>query len=379
MSNPAQTGESYFHLISCTEDPIETLMAVWITSRPTQYETFLKWNFEATGRRIPTAEDVKDALSSYGHYTSQLRLCTDEHPHTRLGSREQHQANRDAIGLTTESVEEVFKKVVAMSIPVSECISITWGFTGLPISWREQAVRKRNFGFWLTSMREFPMDDFVSTGRFRVAERWQGDVDEYLPKALEGLENAEDHGAGAVLADTFAHLEKAYNKLIELGMTQEEARGIIPLDAKHNGTMFGTLRTLLETVKSRSCWIAQVDLWAPVLQGMVRDLKKIHPLLGGIVSPPCFDRYSNEYKGCSYKLINENRCGDKDPFLPCPIYTAREVAPHVSADVAIKDIWEEIVASDPMREPYLAAAKRHLPIWGQVWGRDPYTGQLKDE
>src|SRR5690606_32978946 len=126
-------------------------------------------------------------------------------------------------------------------------------------------------------------------------------------------------------------IEDGYNELLGMGVPQEIARKVIPLCATHNGTMFSNFRTLLDTVESRSCWIAQADLWAPVMVGMVRDLRERHPLLGAIVSPPCFDRYSDQYKGCAYKLINENRLTKdpatgkmKDPYAPCPLYVMHE-------------------------------------------------------
>lgn len=374
MTNPAQTGDPYFHLVSCTENPVETLMAEWITSRPTQYEKFLEWNFERTGRRIPTALDVQNAL--------------------RFSDREYQTAQevKDLVGLTQEDVDEVFKKVIAMSIPVSECIHFTWGFTGMPISWREQAVRKRQWGFWLTSMREFSMSGYVDQERVDIplhhreayedarTKRSLSEVGDSLAVLQTQADRlGEESSAGEFLYDLLQVMQWGYDELIKRGMTQEDARCIIPLSAKHNGSMFSNLRTLLDTTKSRSCWIAQVDLWAPVLTGMVRDLQKVHPLLAHIISPPCFDRYSDKYKGCAYELINENRMGTEDPFMPCPIYSSRESFQDLDFGTDVEKLWEHLVSQAPERESYLAAAKRHLPIWGQIWNRDPVTGRLNDE
>jgi len=244
--------------------------------------------------------------------------------------------------ITEQEVEEVFKKVSAMSIPVSESIHITWGFTSMPIEWREQAVRKRQWGFWLTSMREFGMDDFVTAGRYAPP----------VPGAV-----SEDNGGLEFFHDFMKQIETAYNKLkYEYGWPQEIARKVIPSCATHNGTMFSTFRTLLDTLASRSCWVAQVDLWAPILTGMIRDLKRKHPLLGMIVSPPCFDRYSEEYKGCKYKLINENRLSEKDPYAPCPLYCMNEESPESMPAV---DPWSLTVKGRRMAGQVLRGIAHH--------------------
>jgi hypothetical protein len=336
--SPANTGDHRFHLISMTNNPLESLLAVWITSRPTEYPAFCKWLQATKGRPIPTAEDVVEAL-----------------------------AQPDS-GITSEHMEEIFQKVCAMSIPVSECIHLTWGFTGQPIEWREQAVRKRQWGFWLTSMREFPMDNFVDVGRVQMPARWEAKPESDAHKAFN---------------DIMAKVQEGYNRLTELGMTQEEARAIIPLGAKHNGTMFSTLRTWLETTAARSCWIAQADTWGPVIASMVEELKAIHPSMGLMVSPPCLPRYGEDYQGCKFKLINENRVGDidgyKDPYMPCPLYVHHEHDGwgHGIAGASVEDFWNALVKLHPDREDYATSAHRHLRIYGQMWNRNPITGELK--
>lgn len=330
-------------LISCTENPVETLFAAWAQSRPTQYPEVFDW---LKSRRYSEAgdPDFRDVESN--------DVITAKHIVIAL---------REGI-IGQSAVDEVLKKITAMSIPVSESVHFTWGFSALPIEWREQAVRKRQWGFWLTSMREFGMDNFVSEGRWAPPVEGAG-----TPEAHEFLE------------DFMLEIEQAYNKLKELGMPQEIARKVIPLSATHNGTMFSNLRTLLDTLASRSCFIAQLDIWAPVLLGMVAELKKKHPLLGMIVSPPCFDRFSNEYQGCKYKLINENRLSKKDPYAPCPLYCMNEDGterPSALADVNPVDLWTQMMGKSGVLPQYIQQGHRLLKVWKEIWQRDPFSGQL---
>ncbi|MCG8434332.1 MAG: FAD-dependent thymidylate synthase, partial [Gammaproteobacteria bacterium] len=279
---------------------------------------------------------------------------------------------------TEEETLDVFKRVTAMSIPVSESLHFVWGFTNLPIEWREQAVRKRQWGFWLTSMREFGMDDFVSEGR------WAPPVEGAVPP-----------DASQFLEDFMLKAEEAYNKLKELGAPQEIARKVIPLCATHNGTMFSNFRTLLDTLSSRSCWIAQVDLWGPVIQGMVEELRRIHPTLGLIVSPPCFKRYEEKYQGCKYKMINQNRLTGEDPYAPCPLYCwneeghdtlipstsidlSDEISTHFSEEVGGEAglRWQRIMEAAEVGESYIEQGYRLTSVWEKIWGRNPFTGKI---
>lgn len=322
--------EPEFRLISCTGSPIETMFACWAQSRPTQYPHLFEWLLENEYGSVVTARMVLSA------FVDQV-----------LGASE---------------IYEAIKKIIGMPLPILESIHFTWGFASLPIEWREQAVRKRQWGFWLTSMREFGMDDFYEDGRWCPPVPGVG-----TPQALQRLE------------EFVAFAEATYNELKELGLPQEVARKVVPLCATHNGTMFSNFRTLLDTLASRSCWIAQVNLWGTVLTSMIRDLRIIHPLLGQIVSPPCFERFENEYKGCKYRLINENRMNQKDKYAVCPLYCFNE-AGHLRSqsqgDADGSALWNLILEKAGTQKKYIDQGIQLLSTWKHIWHRDPFTGKI---
>lgn len=360
--NVKVTKQGKFVLVSCTEFPVETLFAVWLTSRPKQYPKILKLVHDVYDSTLPTGKMIHKLLEVC-RPNSQLSIL-------KLNSfvNSPEFVTKDEIvnsGLTEELVLTTFKNVVAMSIPVSESVHFTWGFEHMPIAWREQAVRERQWGFWLTSMREFDMTSFVDEGNYFVPERFQDDAD------------ADGPSDARVFLDEFMNkIQDAYNTLLGLGMTQEEARNIIPLSAMHNGAMFSTLRTLLNTLNKRSCWISQVELWGPVIQDMSQALRKEHPVLGGMISPPCFKPYSNEFQGCKFKGIMDNRVLGKDPYAVCPLYMSNTnnsefLTPEHRYNTYLQDLSAE-------RPAYAKLAKRHLSIWEDVWNRNVYTGMKKE-
>lgn len=318
--------EPEFRLISHTALPIETVMAVWIQSRPTQFPKVFEWMKKHQ-------RDLKKAQ----HY----QVVTAELVHML----QQHFPDV----LSAATVGDTFKQILRMPLPILESIHFTWGFANLPIEWREQAVRKRQWGFWLTSMREFTMEDFATDGRYRLPPE-----NDYSPESIERFH------------EIIEHLEQDYNELLELGWPQEVARKVVPLCATHNGSMFSNLRTLKETISARTCWIAQIEVWRPVLKGMVSELTNVDPLLGHLVTPPCFDMFSEEYKSCKYVGMNENRLCGKDPYAACPLYVANE----------LKKDWASTLGEAKIEDKYFEQGERLLETWMSIWRRDPFSGKL---
>lgn len=319
---PAKLPE--IRLVSCTRYPVESALAVWIQSRPTKYPEVFEL---LDGTDVVTAKTLKHFFD-HGMLNKQKYLDT-------------------------------FEEIIATDLPVNESVHFTWGFANLPIEWREQAVRKRLWGFWLTSMREFSMADFADDGRYCPPP--DGSVS---PESIERFEE--------MLRD---HHQADYIELMDKwGWPPEKARKVIPLSATHNGGMFATFRTLRDTLKSRSCWIAAIDQWGPWTISVTRDLRNEDPMLSHLVSPPCFDRGKTEFKGCPYALINKNRLSKNDPYAPCPLFMFHTSG--LMGDPNTKD-WEARMLEAGVEQKYVDDGLRLIHIWGKVWGRNPITGELQ--
>jgi len=325
-----QTRTPEIRLISCTHQPIKTVFCTWAQSRPTQYPQLFRVLKEYFDRDVLTV----DALDN-------IRAAYDERVH----------------GVTDEVILEAFKTAAKMDLPVTECIHFTWGFANMPIEWREQKVRERMWGYWITSMREFGVDDFYTEGRW--APPVEGSISE---------------GAQALMESTLQTIESAYTTLRKMDVPAEVARKIVPLCITHNGTMFSTYRTMTQTVAKRSCWIAQNALWAPVLLGMSEELAHVHHLLGNLISPPCFEPFSDTFKSCKYAGINENRMKGTDVYAPCPLYCShlQQDVGHGADDILTWTALLERINSDPA---YLQESTRLLKSYAKIWNRNPFSGK----
>ncbi len=321
-------------LISHTEYPVETLLAVWMQSRPTKFPEFFKWLDTDHATTVATAELVKFAVE------------------------------RDVID--NGIVADTFLDVVSADLPVSESIHFTWGFSNLPIEWREQAVRKRLWGFWLTSMREFTMDDFWDDGRFCPPP--DGSVSE---QSLVRFSEMQEQ------------IQQYYRELQnDWGWPPEKARKIVSLSATHNGSMFTTFRTLRATLQARSCWIAAIDQWAPWITSVTSEIRNVDSRIGSIVSPPCFKEGKDEFLGCKYKVINKNRLSGNDDYAPCPLYCIKDTeTPRNGLELGTRNgdfltVWESVCKNYGVGDNFIADAKRLVKTWRNIWGRDVFTGRV---
>jgi hypothetical protein len=91
-----------------------------------------------------------------------------------------------------------------------------------------------------------------------------------------------------------------------------------------------------ELVRKRSCWIAQTDLWSPIVGELEKIIgKSARPML------PCDDGR------CRFKIDNDLRKARKDPSPPCPI------AAKIEKEKFAEDFAED-AAQYAHRRPYLA-------------------------
>jgi hypothetical protein len=120
------------------------------------------------------------------------------------------------------------------------------------------------------------------------------------------------------------HLLFAHNNLASSMETMVYAQIMMPADFAE------------ELVRKRSCWIAQTDLWSPIVQELEKIIgKSARPML------PCDDGR------CRFKIDNDLRKAGKDPSPPCPVAAKieNEKLPNDAAVEAVKYAH---------RRPYLA-------------------------
>lgn len=319
MSNPTPKVT----LLTWTKDPLETVYSVWEASK--------------TEGKLRTPEEIKEQV-----------------PH--------------------EEVEELFRAVIAQRIPVGEHVDLVYMMENVSVSWREQAVRHRigvtpsperlgsdivvdkipdlaDSSWWSQSMRIQDMGHYATNKQYR------------LPHTVVEL------GKESLFHDTMKVIESAYNELVAAGVPMEDARELIPLGAQHRISWRLNIGSLAHIVGKRGCWILQLGIWGPIIEGMINEAaEKIHPIFRELVSPPCLK--GNKFGGCIYMEECRRRLTGDDALPPCPLH------------LNFHHVDESARGMLPLQLPHVDVPRKDEMIkraeqYRRFWGRDPYTGELK--
>lgn len=296
-------------LISWTHDPVETVYLLWEASRKKT--------------EIPSVEQLKTQM-----------LC-----------------NLDV----EKNVHDTFLKVLTSHIPVSENINFVFLLENVSIAFREQMVRHRvgvkvgerlgvdhipdlhDSTFWSQTMRVIDMGKFSTDGGYHTPDSIRNNE-----LALLGYQSTIDT------------IEVAYNNLIALGVPPEDARMVIPMAAQHRISWGINLSTLAHIVSRRSCWIAQAELWSPIIIGMIEEVcKKVDPIFSVLATPPCMR--GDEFKGCLHEIDAKARVDGKDPGVPCALHLSHTTTDRLKliesteaykkACATFSDFWKRDVCS----------------------------------
>ena len=272
------------------------------------------------------------------------------------------------------AIEGLFRAIIAQEIPCAAMVQFVFMLENVSVSWREQAVRHKigavvddRIGFdivpdlatsnyWSQSMRIQDMGHFAANGAYRrppILDEWKhGDDD-----LLRALANRFD--------DHMFVTQNLYRDLVEAGMQMEDAREIIPLGAQHRISWALNLQTLMRIVGKRGCWILQLGLWGPIIEGMINELAdKVHPIFRELVTPPCVKRGTDEWTGCVFHEENRRRVTGEDQMPLCPLYREHEMTNEEIQDHADRE-------SSSMRNYRLERTAQYQTFWG----RDPYSGE----
>lgn len=216
-----------------------------------------------------------------------------------------------------EEVDKTFHDIIDSELPIKQNLNFTFILDDVSISFREQMVRHKignklgdNYGvdtapdlesstFWSQSIRYLQPREFARNGSYRHPVKLTPDQ--------------------AHMFDTTMHyVEHSYNMLLNMGVSQEDARELLPVGMTHSISWTLNLATIQHVIGKRGCWLAQTDLWEPIIQGMVSELSKIDPYFRTIIAPPCIK--GGKFGACKFKIENDARVLGSDPLPTCPLY-----------------------------------------------------------
>jgi thymidylate synthase (FAD) len=287
-----------------------------------------------------------------------------------------------------EEVRKLFRSVIDQHIPVGESVDFVFMIEGISVSWREQAVRHRigvkpsperlgvDIGmvdvqtipdladsvWWSQSMRIQSMGKFADQGNYRI------------PEAIEQHKDSEKLllGYNALMKD----IQAGYNKLVAAGIPMEDARELIPLGATHRISWKLNISSLQHIVSKRGCWILQLGIWGPVIQGMIRELTtKVDPIFGELVTPPCLK--GDEFTGCIYHEENRRRYTGDDCHAPCPLHVVHHHLADRHPDLSLVERCQRADGGDLSGEgvPMINEMRARAEDYHDFWNRDPYSGK----
>lgn len=281
--------------------------------------------------------------------------------------------------------EEFFARIINEDIPLTEMIDFIFLLEDIPISLREQLVRHRvgvkvgghdyvdtvsdlsDSSFWSQSMRVMDMSSFGF----------------FVPESIRNVPLISKRKSSlAIYQEAMDNAAQTYSQLVKAGIPREDARNVIPLGATHRIIWKLNLSSLKHIVGKRSCWILQLGLWKPIIQGMIAELCNLDPAFCQLATPPCMK--GNQFSKCLFCANNYARVeGDVDSLPPCPLFLNyyKDLALKCSNRVfpESKTCWY-FVSSKQTWE--CCNIERILPMakmaseYSKFWNRDVNTGEM---
>ena len=244
-----------------------------------------------------------------------------------------------------DEARDTFKSLFYSKIPVLEAISFVFILDNVPISLREQMVRHRvgtKFGVDLTAgmIPDLPSSTWWSqTMRVKDMGCFYDDGDYHIPKSIQGTHAVD------IYLGTLKEIQSAYNVLRGIGVAPEDARELLPLAVSHRISWSLNLVALQHLFQKRTCWITQMGIWQPLLEGIMRELTDhIDHIFQELADPPCFNQ--GVYSHCPFKIENYPRIEGLDPYPPCPLFVNKEcqgnlglTKPDLDREQVYSDLW----------------------------------------
>lgn len=188
--------------------------------------------------------------------------AVDKLIYTKSTRLTQGKSARRAIASMTPEQKDAELQYIAKTVPSSwEFVNYTFEIKGVTRGFTHQFVRTRTGSYAQQTMRMLNMEKF----------------DYVMPTGVGNIDPFDDaQKAMGIYTNAMEDIQIAYDKLIELGVAPEDARGILPTNICTNIIAQFNLRTLSEMVRSRSSSRVQ-DEYRKVTYEMANAVTRVHP------------------------------------------------------------------------------------------------------
>ena len=196
--------------------------------------------------------------------------------------------------ISDEQADLIFEEMQKTALNgVFEWITLVFQVEGVSRAFTHQAVRHRvGFSFSQESMR------FTET---KNLEMYVGPT---VCNVNEDGEDGED-----VWGNAISDIENAYKDLLSCGVSQEDARGILPTNILTKIGIGTNYRALVGLAGDRLCVQAQAE-WREVIRQMKEDVRRVWgDDFADYLKPVCFHD-----KRCKFESIFDRPCALKDTW-----------------------------------------------------------------
>ena len=236
-----------------------------------------------------------------------------------------------------EEVQSIIKQLLSTpNIPVINNIQLVFEFNNIPVKLREQLVRHSAGVHWIQTSRIFDfgkhlpffIPDEVKKSSTKIDFKNHPTLNDFL-KSINHPEVDTKEGEKISLTASEAYQYKVFSDQVfykgfrEAGFSIESSNMLLPDGCRtHRCYVAFRLRDLAFVLAKRSCWIAQSDLWTPILLGIAKEFKKyskygFNHLADSLLAPPC--KYVKD--DCPNLIETSARETGKDPLPVCPIFS----------------------------------------------------------
>jgi len=195
-------------------------------------------------------------------------------------------------GKTVEEKEKtlILKLMKRRHFGPFEHVSMTFGIKGMSRSCMAQLTRHRIASFDIQSLRYVK----IELVDFYEAFHWPESFFATEVKSREGKKKltCDPEKRCNMIAGLYHHMTSVYNALVSEGMPKEDARMVLPLSTRVNGTMTTNARSLMHIIDMRLAGDAQGEI-RRLSEGFLREAK--------IVMPTTFGYYESDL------LMRKNR------------------------------------------------------------------------
>jgi flavin-dependent thymidylate synthase len=234
-----------------------------------------------------------------------------------------------------------------------EFVDFHFMIEGVTRSFTHQMVRQRTAVYAQESLRFAVKEDLAA--EVPLPPSLSGEDPDAAAADVSGEPMTRQEMATDAWTDAISTTERAYRKLIDLGIPAEDARGLLPHSVTTRLNYKTNLRNLLEHAGNRLCTQAQFE-WRIVFAKLVESIRNYDPIMARFVSDAetsaHWEKYSHDWQ---FQLI----AGD-DVFRPvcfrlghCP-FTADFDRKCSIRERVQEGRWEEIKDAEWLLNPAAA-------------------------